>query len=149
MAERIEIITVTVPAATPIATPQSTLIPWREGNPERVEFRIPPGPSGLVGVALAHSGRKVIPKNAAEWLITDNEHVIWPLEEYPSNAKWTILAYNLDIYDHVFQVRMLLREIRRPIPQEPDPVDVEPPNEPAHDAEVIPDDVYAVTGDLP
>lgn len=111
MAERVEIKTVTVPAATAIAAPQVTALKWRQGYPERVEIRIPPGPSGLVGVALAHSGTRVIPHDETEWLVTDDEPVIWPLTGYPSNPSWTVLAYNLDIYAHEFQVRMLFNEI--------------------------------------
>lgn len=111
MAQRIEIKTVTVAAATQKNAPLITALNWRQGYPVQVEIRIPPGPSGLVGVALAHSGTQVIPHDESEWLITDNEPVIWPLTEYPTNANWTVRAYNLDVYSHTFQVRMLLNEI--------------------------------------
>lgn len=114
MAQRIEIKTVTVPAGTPIAAPAVTSLPWRQGYPVQVELRIPPGPSGLVGVALAHSGTKIIPHDEDEWLITDNEPVIWPLTGYPTNAVWTVLSYNLDVYAHDFQVRMLFDELGSP-----------------------------------
>lgn len=111
MAQRVEIATVTVPAGTPSTAPLTTSLPWRQGYPERVEIRIPPGPSGLVGVRFLHSGTQIIPRSTDEWLITDNEPVIWPLEGYPYNANWQIQAYNTDIYEHQFQVRMLLVEI--------------------------------------
>lgn len=111
MAERIEIVTVTVPAGTAIATPQTTNLVWRQGYPVQIELRIPPGPSGLMGIQILHSGVTVIPHNAAEWLITDAEPVIWPLENFPYNSKYALRAYNLDIYSHTVQVRMLLNEI--------------------------------------
>lgn len=111
MAQRIEIKSITVSAGTQIATPQTTALPWRQGFPERVEFRIPPGASGLMGVRLLHSGTRVIPRSEDEWLVTDNESVSWPLEGYASNPNWTVQAYNLDVYPHTFQIRMLLNEI--------------------------------------
>lgn len=111
MAQRIEIKTIITPKATLIAAPLLTPLTWRQGYPVQVEIRIPPGPSGLVGVALAHSGTQVIPHDEGEWLITDNEPVIWPLTDFPTNATWTVKTYNLDVYDHTIQVRMLLNEI--------------------------------------
>lgn len=111
MAQRVEIATVTVAANTLSSAPLTTPLPWRQGYPERVELRIPPGPSGLVGIRLLHSGTVIIPRSADEWLITDNEPVIWPLEGYPYNPNWTVQSYNLDVYPHTFQIRMLLNEI--------------------------------------
>lgn len=111
MAERIEIKTVAIPAGTAVAAPQKTDLVWRQGVPLRVELRIPPGPAGLVGVALAHSSTKIIPHDETEWLITDNEPVKWPLSGYPTNTGWQLWAYNLDVYDHVVQVRMLMDEL--------------------------------------
>lgn len=128
MAQRIEIKTVTVPALTTKTSPQSTPLGWREGYPVWVELRIPPGPSGLVGIALAHSGRKIIPKDESEWLISDSEVVSWALEDYPYNPNWRLLAYNDDIYDHAVQVRMGLREIGTPAPQSQSTVEIVVPN---------------------
>lgn len=128
MAERVEIVTITVPANTPDTNPFVQPLVWREGYPERVEIRIPPGPSGLVGIAFLHSGRRILPKTEGEWLITDNEPVIWPLEGYPYNANYVVHAYNDDIYDHTFQVRMLLNEVRYTGPVQRDDIDIVPPN---------------------
>jgi len=111
MAERIEIKSVTTPAGTDVATPQTTLLTWRQGYPVRLEIRFPPGPSGLVGVQLLHSGEVVVPHDASEWLITDNEPVIWPLDGFPYNAKYAVRTYNQDVYDHTVQVRMLFNEV--------------------------------------
>lgn len=111
MAERIEIKSVLTPAATALAAPQTTVLNWRQGYPVRVEFRFPPGPSGLVGLQLLHSGEVVVPHDRAEWLITDNEPVIWPLDNFPYNAKYSVRTYNTDIYAHTIQVRMLFMEV--------------------------------------
>lgn len=111
MAERIEIKTVSTPAGTAIATPQTTALTWRQGYPVQLEVRFPPGPSGLVGFQLLHSGEVVVPHDASEWLITDDEPVIWPLEGFPYNAKYAVRTYNLDVYPHTLQVRMLFNEV--------------------------------------
>lgn len=128
MAERVEIRTITVPAGTLASAPYFQTLVWREGYPERVEIRIPPGPSGLMGVAILHSGERVLPKTDNEWLITDNEPVIWPLEGFPYNANYAVIAYNTDIYDHQFQVRFLLNEVRYTGPQQPEMPEFIPPN---------------------
>jgi len=111
MAERIEVKTIITPAFTTAAAPMVTSLNFRQGYPTQLELRIPPGPSGLVGVALFHSGQQVIPYQSGEWLITDDESVIWPLSNFPYNAKYTVATYNLDVYAHTIQVRMLLNEI--------------------------------------
>lgn len=111
MAERIEIKTIVTPAETALASPLVTALNWRQGYPERVEIRVPPGPSGLVGIQFAHSGQVILPHDPSEWLVTDNEAVIWPLTSYPYNAKWTVRTYNTDIYEHSIQIRMLFNEI--------------------------------------
>lgn len=111
MAQRVEIKSITVPAATAVSSPQTTALPWRQGYPERLELWIPPGPSGLTGIRLLHSGTRIIPRSEDEWLVTDNESISWPLEGYPYNANWAVQAYNTDIYPHTFQIRMLFNEI--------------------------------------
>lgn len=111
MAQRIEVKTIVTPRGTAIAAPLVTPLTWRQGYPVQVEIRIPPGPSGLLGVALAHSGTRIIPHDESEWLITDAEPVIWPLTDFPTNAAWSVITYNLDVYAHTIQVRMLLNEI--------------------------------------
>jgi len=111
VAQRIEIKTITVPAGTALASPQVTALNFSQGHVIQLELRIPPGPSGLLGIQLAHSGQPIIPHDASEWLITDDEAVIWPLEGYPTPQAWTVRAYNTDVYNHTFQVRMLFNEI--------------------------------------
>lgn len=111
MAERIEIEDITVPPGTLSSAPASFALVWREGYPAFVEFRFPPGPSGLVGLKLLHSGRVVIPKRNNAFLVADGEVIKWPLEGFPYNANYTVQAYNEGVYEHTIQVRMGLNEI--------------------------------------
>lgn len=111
MAQRVEISDVTVAAGTLKTAPATFALAWREGHPEFVEIRFPPGPSGLVGIQLLHSGRRIIPKAANTFLVTDDEMVRWSLEGYPYNAVYTVRAYNEGKFDHTLQFRFGINEI--------------------------------------
>lgn len=111
MAQRVEILSVTVPVNTTQASPQQTSLTFRQGIVELLELVMPPGPSGLVGVRFLHSGQVVIPYSGTGWVITDDEVVSWPLADYPTGEAWAVQAYNNGIYPHTFQVRMLYNEM--------------------------------------
>lgn len=111
MAQRIEIFDATIAAGTLSTAPQTFTPTWREGHPEFVEIRFPPGPSGLVGVQVLHSGRRIIPKAGNTFLVTDDELVRWDLEGYPYNAAYQIRAYNEGAFDHTIQFRFGINEI--------------------------------------
>lgn len=113
MAQRIEIIDITVPLGTAKTAPASFTLTWREGYVEFIEMRIPPGPSGLVGIQVLHSGARIIPKGQNAFLVTDNEVVRWELEGYPSGASYTVQAYNTGAFDHTIQLRVGVNEIGR------------------------------------
>lgn len=111
MAARIEVASITVPTGTAIATPQTTVLTLRDAIMERIEVRVPPGPSGLMGFAFLHSGQQVIPFVAGQWIVTDDEAIDWAVERYPTGDKWSLRAYNLDVYDHTIHCRFHLREL--------------------------------------
>lgn len=111
MAQRIEIVDITIPAGTLKTAPASFALTWREGEPIFVEIRFPPGPSGLVGIQLLQSGAQVIPKAGNAFLVTDNEMVRWELESYPSPPAYTVRGYNTGKFDHTLQLRWGLNEL--------------------------------------
>jgi hypothetical protein len=111
MAQRIEAYTVTVPAGTAKTAPQTTVLAARDATLERVEVRVPPGPSGLVGFAFVHSGQQVIPWRDGDYVVTDDESLDWPVEGYPTGDKWALRAYNTDIYAHDLHLRLHFREL--------------------------------------
>lgn len=117
MAQRIETFDVTVTAGTAIASPQTTNLSFNIGIVERIEITVPPGPSGLVGFRIRHSSQTVIPNNPANWIITDNEKINWPLENFPVGNKWALMAYNTDVFDHTLYVRFHINETVRPTSQ--------------------------------
>ncbi len=113
MAQRVEHFAVTIPLGTAIAAPQTTALTFNRGIVERIEILIPPGPSGLVGFRILHSGDVVIPYDRTQWIIADNEVIKWDLEEYPTGSAWSIRAYNTDVFAHTLYVRVLVRETVR------------------------------------
>lgn len=111
MAERVEIIDVTIPANTPQATPVTVVLPIPDGVLVRMEQRWAPGPAGLVGLRVAHSGQAIIPRSGSAFLITDDEAISWDMAGYPTGNKWSVIGYNTDINNHTIQFRMHLDEI--------------------------------------
>lgn len=111
VAERIEIIPVTIAANTAIATPSTTALAIPQGVMTRIEMRWPPGPAGLVGIRVAHSSQVIIPRTGNNWLISDDEAIDWPVEGYPTGNKWSVVGYNTDINPHTIYFRFHLNEL--------------------------------------
>ena len=122
MADRIEVKQVTVPAGTTIGAPQTTALAWRDGVVRRLEVLIPPGPSGLSGFRILHSGQVIIPFAADTWIIADDEVLNWDLDNFPTGAKWSLRAYNTDIYEHTYYMRWHIDEIRSALTPYPAPI---------------------------
>lgn len=126
MADRIEITTVTIPANTVIASFQTTQADFQNGRVDRLEVRIPPGPSGLVGFRVAHSGQVIIPRRGDEWFVTDNDKLDWDLSNYPTGNAWEIDAYNIDVYEHRIFFWWHITELGRDSPIVVTPVAITP-----------------------
>lgn len=114
MAERIEIIDVTIPAGTAVATPATVNLNIPDGVVRRIEQRWPPGPAGLVGLKVRHSAQIIIPRSGGAFLVTEDEVVIWDVDGLPTGNKWSVVGYNTDINNHTIQFRILLDEIPTP-----------------------------------
>ena len=110
MADRIETFNVTVPAGTLSGSPIDFPLSFDLGIVTDIEIVIPPGPSGLVGFRIHHSGNAVIPRSGSQYIITDNEIIKWPLTKAPYGDKWVLRAYNEDVYAHTLYLRFLVNE---------------------------------------
>lgn len=113
MADRIETFDVLIPAGTAIASPQSTSLTFNPGIVRHITIVVPPGPSGLVGFRIRHSGEPIIPHNRANWIIADNDKIDWPLSGFPTGAAWSVQAYNIDGFDHTLYFRLQVDETAR------------------------------------
>ena len=83
---------------------------------ERIEVIVPRGPSGLMGFRFRFSGQVVIPYAGANYVVTDDEKLSWPIQGYPVNNAWSVQMYNTGLFAHTIYIRMLVNEIpNRPL----------------------------------
>lgn len=113
MTERIEVFQVTTPAGTAQASPLTTNLSFNQGIVHKLEITVPPGPSGLLGFRMRHSGQVVIPNSGTNFIIADNQFIQWDLEGYPVGNKWSIQTFNTDVFDHTLYLRFMINETRR------------------------------------
>lgn len=101
MAQEIREFAVLVPAGTPAGAPLVTDISFPERVVRAVSWRVPPGPSGLMGWALTSAGAPVIPIQPGTWMVADNQADTWQLDGYLDSGNWQVTAYNTGIYPHM------------------------------------------------
>jgi hypothetical protein len=100
MAREVRHYGVTIPAGTPIAAPTTTALTMPARIVRKVRIRIPPGPNGSVGFALASSGVPIIPWGPNQWFVADNEVIELPLEGQIDSGAWQLRGYNTGAYPH-------------------------------------------------
>lgn len=99
---------VSTPVDTTPELPQVTTIALPVMTVTAIQLRVPPGPSGLVGVRVLASGVVVIPYQSADWIIADDETMTWTLEDQPVSGAWSVETYNQGTLPHTVYVRFLL-----------------------------------------
>lgn len=110
MATRVHVFTVSTPAGTAEASPQTTALDFPEGRVEAIEVLVPPGPSGLAGWAIEHSQQRILPYESDQFVVADGEVIKWPLERFPTGRDWSVVTFNTDVYDHEIHIRMLVSD---------------------------------------
>lgn len=105
MADIIHQLQATIPAGTLKSALVTVSLQLPPEVIQQVDIDVPPGPAGLMGFYLACSGQQVIPFETGQFLIWDDREKDWPLENFPTNAKWSIVGYNLGAFDHTVVVR--------------------------------------------
>lgn len=108
MAQEIREFAVTVPAGTAKTAPLTTPVVFPQRDVVAVSWRVPPGPSGLMGWALTSAGAPVIPIQLGTYMVTDNQADTWDLEGYLDSGNWQVTAYNTGIYPHTVYLTFLL-----------------------------------------
>lgn len=98
---------VTVPAGTPASARWSQAINFPSADVSQIEIRVPPGPRGCLGFALGSSGTPVIPYNADQWIVTDDERIVWGVTDQFDSGAWEVFAYNTGTLPHTIYVRFL------------------------------------------
>lgn len=102
---------VTIPPGTLPTAPQLTNLSMPARIVERLDIRIPPGPAGMMGFAIASAGQPFIPYNAGAWIVADNESLSWPVEGYLESGAWQLRGYNTGLSPHTIYLTFLLRQI--------------------------------------
>lgn len=101
MAREVRTFAVTTPAGVTADDPQVTHLVMPPRVVTRIRVRVPPGPRGVLGVALANAGTAVIPTGTGSgWLVTDDETLAFPLAEYITSGTWDLLSYNSGAFPH-------------------------------------------------
>lgn len=128
MAQEIREFLVTVPAGTTKAAPFKQSIAFPARTVVAVSYRVPPGPSGLMGWALTSAGTPVIPIQPGTYIVTDNQFATWDLEGYLDSGNWQVTAYNTGLYPHTvhltFQLDLPGATVTPPAPSSGDGVGV-------------------------
>jgi len=104
MAIEIYDFTVTVPAGTPASAGFSAPLTIPARVVTQINIRVPPGPRGEVGFAIGSGGLNIVPVPAGTWIVTDNEDLVYPLDETITSGAWQLLAYNTGSFPHTLRV---------------------------------------------
>jgi hypothetical protein len=107
-AQQVNQYSVSVPAGTAQASPQTTKLTLPEADVVQVDLQVPPGPSGLMGFYLAYNGQQVIPFQSGQWITWDNHSEEYALDSYPSGGAWQLVQYNTGLYPHLVYLRFHL-----------------------------------------
>lgn len=110
MADRIEVLSATVPAGNGSSARSFIGLPFQNGIVSRLEIRVPPGPSGLVGFQIWHSQQRIIPYGSDTFIVANDETLTFDLTGFPQGRFWTLCAYNTDAYDHSVELRFHVDE---------------------------------------
>jgi hypothetical protein len=111
MAQQVYAFPVTVAAGTPSTAPTAVDVSFPQAIVTEVQIIVPDGHAGLTGIALQQAHQAVIPKNAGHFIVSNDEKLSFPLEDFLDNGNWQALVYNTDIYGHTFYLRFLCATI--------------------------------------
>lgn len=104
---------VTTPAGTAQTAPLTTALTMPVRVVRRVEFVVPPGPSGALGWRLGMAGQQIVPVNTGGWIVTDDERGGWDLANLPTSGAWQAYTYNTGTQPHTLYLRFLV-DVPRP-----------------------------------
>jgi len=99
---------VAIPAGTLITAPLVTPVYFPARKVQAINWRIPAGPSGLMGWKLTSSGGQAVIPAGGGWIVTDDDAGVWALYGQPDTGYWEVTGYNSDIYPHTVYLDFLL-----------------------------------------
>lgn len=100
MADEVRRFTATIPAGTPILTPVTVNITFPPRTVRTIDWRVPPGPTGLMGWRLSMGGVQVLPTRSDSWVIEDDQAHTFVVDNYPDSGAWQVIGYNTGVFNH-------------------------------------------------
>jgi hypothetical protein len=113
--DRLYLLTFTVPANTPLATPVSKNWPLEDAHLKDVTILVPAGPSGLAGFRVLWANQQVIPWANNSYLISDEEVISVNCDFEMTATGLVVQGYNTDIFDHTFYFRGAIIDTPSPL----------------------------------
>lgn len=109
--QRYSVFDVTTPPNTPVDAPQTVELDLGDVRLDRIDWRIPPGPSGLCGAAIVQAGTNLWPWGpTGSFLVGDDEYDKVPIGTEVDQGV-TIVTYNLDAFPHTWYFKFLYTPI--------------------------------------
>lgn len=96
-----------IPAGTDPSTPVTVDCSFPDASVVSIRWRVPPGPSGLMGFQVTSDGAPVIPLGESNYIVADDETAQWDVTGYQDTGSWQVTGYNTDIYDHTVYLDFL------------------------------------------
>lgn len=112
-ASRVEVFDVVVPASTAQAAAVETPTTFAAGELVSVDVRIPDGAAGLVGFRILYAHGQAIPTTPGAWIIGNDDLFQTDVMGQLNGGQWSILAYNLDRFQHSLHVRYFVADLSR------------------------------------
>lgn len=116
MADRIHLFQVTVAAGTQQAAPAVTDLDFPDGIVRAVGVVVPDGVAGLAGCAFTYQNEWIIPYARGTYIVSNDEKILWDVDNKPTGSQWQVTAYNEDVYPHTFYIRVFVDEFPEPLP---------------------------------
>lgn len=108
MAQEVRHFSPVIPAGTAKDSPVTRDITFPQREVVAVRWRVPHGPMGTMGFALALSGQVYLPWNDDGWIVADDESDVVPLTGAPNSGAWQLKGYNTGAYDHTVYLTFYL-----------------------------------------
>lgn len=108
MAVEVRKFTVTTPAGTLRTAPLVTALTFPVRKVTELRARVPSGPAGALGFQFWVKGGIAVPYDPSQWIITDNETLSFPLDNFPTSGTWSMVSYNTGSYPHTVYVDFLV-----------------------------------------
>jgi len=103
--DREELFNVTIPAGTSEATPFTGDTTFKPGTVLWFEIVYPDGPCGFTGIRVCCSGTQLMPTTTGTWWEGNNERLYREVLNWPNSGRMELVGYNVDVNNHLFQIR--------------------------------------------